>query len=28
VADAFLAIGAFAKRLVSARPLHPTSAHS
>lgn len=28
VADAVLAIGAFAKRLFSARPLHPTSAHS
>jgi hypothetical protein len=28
VADAVLAIGAFAKRLFGARPLHPTSAHS
>lgn len=28
VADAVLAIADFVKRLFSARPLHPTSAHS
>jgi len=28
VADAILALADFAKRIFSARPLHPTSAHS